>query len=266
MKLQAAIFDWAGTLVDFGSRAPIAALQSVFASAGVPIQIAEARESMGLAKKDHIRSILSIPRVREAWIAAHAVGPSEASVERLYADFVPSQTRVLENHAILIPGVVEAIARFRARDLKIGTTTGYNRAMLDFLLQRAAAQGFVPDCALCPDDVPAGRPLPWMCFLTAIRLDVYPPSTCVKIGDTPVDIEEGRNAGMWTIGVTHSGNEVGLSEEEWNRLDAPTRYELLTKAEQRLSQSAAHFTAPSVADCDSIFDQIESRLSSGEKP
>jgi len=257
VKLRAVILDWAGTLVDYGSRAPVAALQSVFAGAGVPVTVAEARESMGIAKKAHIGSILEIPRVRAAWISKHGAEPSEADVEKLYAAFIPSQIQVLAYHSQLIPGVVDAVARMRLRGLKIGTTTGYNRAMLDYLLDRAATQGFTPDYALCPEDVGAGRPLPWMCYLAAIRMEVYPMAALVKIEDTPADIEEGRNAGMWTIGVTRTGNEIGVTEEEWSRLASADQQHLLKKAELRLLDAGAHYTAPSVAECEPILDEIE---------
>jgi phosphonoacetaldehyde hydrolase len=266
MKLRAVVLDWAGTIVDFGSRAPVAAIECVFAAAGVPVTIPEVRESMGLAKKAHMRSILEIPRVRQAWALKHGYVPAETDVERLYAEFVPSQIRVLANHSQLIPGVAEAVARMRARELKIGTTTGYNRAMLDYLLGRAAAQGFVPDSAVCPDDVRAGRPLPWMCYLTAMRLDVYPLWAFVKIGDTPADIEEGRNAGMWTIGVTRTGNETGLTEQEWSQLSGADRERLSNNARQRLEQAGAHYTVPSLVECESILDAIDARLAQGERP
>ena len=257
MTLRAVILDWAGTVADFGSRAPIAALQSVFASAGVPVTVQEARASMGLAKRDHIRAILEIPRVHEAWIAVHGAAPAEYAVEKLYAKFIPSQLEVLVNHSCLIPGVADAVARWRVRGLKIGTTTGYNRAMLDYLLDRAAQQNFVPDSAICPDDVGEGRPLPWMCYLTAIRLKTYPLSAFVKIGDTPTDMEEGRNAGLWTIGITRTGNEVGLTEDEWQRLPPAEQDALLRIAERRLVDAGAHYTAGSIAECDPIFDRLE---------
>ena len=230
------------------------------------MSLAEIRHSMGLAKKAHIRSILEIPRVREVWSAKHGCAPSESAVERLYAEFIPTQIQVLANHSELIPGVAQAVARMRSRGLKIGTTTGYNRAMLDYLLERAAAQGFVPDSALCPDDVSAGRPLPWMCYLTALRLEVYPLVACVKIGDTPADIEEGRNAGMWTIGVTRTGNETGVTEQEWSQLSAADREVLLNNARQRLERAGAHYTVPSVAECDAILDAIDTRIASGQAP
>jgi phosphonoacetaldehyde hydrolase len=266
VKLRAMILDWAGTLVDYGSRAPVAALQRVFAGADVPVTVAETRESMGVAKKAHIRSILGIERVRAAWTSKHGAEPSEADVDRLYAEFVPNQIQVLADHSELIPGVAEAVRRMRRRGLEIGTTTGYNRAMLDYLLERAAEQGFTPTCALCPDDAGAGRPLPWMCFLAAIRLEVYPMAALVKIGDTAADIEEGRNAGMWTIGITRTGNEIGLTEEEWARVADADRERMLRDAERNLLDAGAHYTAASVAECDAILDRIEARLAVGERP
>jgi phosphonoacetaldehyde hydrolase len=154
----------------------------------------------------------------------------------------------------------------RARGLKIGTTTGYNRAMLDYLLEHAAEQNFRPDSALCPDDVSAGRPFPWMCYLTALKLQVYPLSSFVKIGDTPTDVEEGRNAGMWTIGITRTGNECGLTEEEWENLQESDQKELLAIAERRLFSAGAHYTAPSVAECDDILAEIDRRLARNETP
>jgi len=266
MKIRAVIFDWAGTLADFGSRAPVAALENLFASAGVPITDAEARQSMGIAKKDHIQAILLIPRVHAAWVAQHGMTAGEYQIERLYERFIPAQIHALEEHSRLIPGVVDAAARMRSRGIRIGTNTGYNREMLDVLLERAAAQGFVPDSAVCPDDVPAGRPFPWMCYLSAIRLRAYPLWTCVKIGDTPADIEEGRNAGMWTIGVTRTGNEIGLSEEEWAAFNEAAQAQRLDLARERLIAAGAHYTAPSAAECDSLLDEIQTRLARGERP
>ena len=96
-----------------------------------------------------------------------------------------------------------------------------------------------------------------MCYLAAIRLEVYPMAAFVKIGDTPADMEEGRNAGMWTIGVTRTGNEIGVTEEEWSRLASADQQHLLKKAERRLADAGAHYTASSVAECDPILDEIE---------
>src|SRR5262249_5030836 len=144
---------------------------------------------------------------------------------------IPRQLACLERHSDVIAGVPETAEQVRSRGLKIGSTTGYTRPMLDFLLARAKTQGVAPDCALCPEDVPGGgRPAPWMCYLNAIRMQVGPLWTMVKIGDTPSDIAEGRNAGMWTIGITRTGNEVGLTATEWEALPAERKNEALSKA------------------------------------
>jgi phosphonoacetaldehyde hydrolase len=265
VNLQAVIFDWAGTLADHGSRAPVSALLSIFSEAGVPICVDEARLSMGLAKKNHIESILAIPRVKDAWTAMHG-DPTQADADRLYANFIPQQLACLESHSDLIDGVPDAAQRLRERGIKIGTTTGYTRPMLDYLLGRARQQGFAPDFSTCPDEVPADRPAPYMCYSNAIRLQSYPLWAVVKIGDTPVDIEEGLNAGMWTVGITRTGNEVGLTKAEWEATpDQQKRLKLLT-AEERLMAAGAHYVADSAANCDHIFDSIQVRLNRGERP
>lgn len=266
MRLRAVILDWAGTIADFGSLAPVTAIRQVFENAGVPVSVAEVRAFMGKSKRAHIENVLELPRVCERWIASRGAPPALTDLDALYSEFVPAQLAAISQHAALIPGVAPAIARMRDRGLKIGTTTGYNRTMLDVLLECAAEQGLAPDSAVCPDDVGSGRPAPFMCYLNALRLGVYPLSAFVKIGDTPSDIEEGLNAAMWTIGVTETGNEVGLSECEWNALSEPERNQAAQTARQRLADAGAHYTAASAAECDAILDEIEERLGRGDKP
>jgi phosphonoacetaldehyde hydrolase len=266
MKLAGVVLDWAGTIIDQGSRAPVEALRTVFAKAGVAIGIAEARAPMGLAKRAHIAAILEMPLVRERWRERHGTLPSTTNVDALYADFIPRQLDGLEQHSRLIPGVVEAVEKMRSRGLAIGTNTGYTRPMLDYLLKRALQQDFRPDASLCPDDVPQGRPAPWMCYSLAMKLNVYPMSAMVKIGDTPVDMSEGLNAGMWTVGITRTGNEVGLTEEEWESISEPERLSLVSTAEERLLAAGAHYVAGSLAECDGILDAIQDRLEHGECP
>jgi phosphonoacetaldehyde hydrolase len=266
MKLVGVIIDWAGTLVDHGSCAPVETLRSIFRDARVPVESAEVRLYMGLAKKTHIEAILALLRVREEWRARHGSAPSAADVDRLYADFIPRQLSSLKDFSAVIEGVPQAIEAMRKRGLAIGTTTGYTRPMLDYLLVRAREQGFEPDVAVCPGDALEGRPAPWMCYLAAMRMKIYPMAAMVKIGDTPADIEEGLNAGMWTIGVTRTGNEVGLSADEWRQCPDPERTARLAGARQRLREAGAHYTAESVAECGEVLEEIQTRLDRGDGP
>ena len=264
--LTGVILDWAGTLADFGSCAPVAAFRDVFSSVGVPITAHEARRPMGLAKRAHIERLLELPRIADEWSKVHGRAPHTNDVDELYAAFIPRQLEVIGNHAELVPGIPAAMERMRARGLRIGSTTGYNRPMLETLLVHARQQGFEPDHAVCADDVRLGRPHPFMCYLNAIHMGVSPMWTMVKIGDTPADIEEGVNAGMWTVGVTRTGNEVGLTAGEWTAASALDRTRLLANAHETLCKAGAHYIAESAAECDQILDRIEARLGAGGRP
>lgn len=269
MKYQyipAVILDWAGTTVDFGSLAPVAALQRIFEENGVPISTAEAREHMGVLKRDQIRSICAGRRVQEAWSSLHGQPPVEPDVERLFTEFLPRQAEVIAEFSVPIPGVCETVEAWKAAGLRIGSTTGYTRALLDMVIPVAAAGGYSPDASVTPDEVGGGRPKPFMCYRNAILLGAFPLWRCVKIGDTPSDIAEGINAGMWTIGITATGNEVGLSRGEWESLPCDERAAREKDAARRLNEAGARFIAPSLADCTGILDDIERRLAAGEKP
>jgi len=264
--LQAAILDWAGTAVDFGSLAPVAALQRVLADNSVPITAAEARQHMGVLKRDQIRAICAEERVRKQWRRQHGSEPGENDVERMFAEFLPRQTEILSRFSTPIPGVVEAVEQWRGGGLKIGSSTGYTRALLDVVIEASAATGYKPDATVTPDEVGGGRPKPFMCYRNAILLGIYPLWHCVKIGDTTADVAEGLNAGMWTIGITASGNEIGLSLEEWQELPEAERDSRERLAAERLTAAGAHFTAPSVACCAQILEDIERRIAAGERP
>ncbi len=264
--LQAVVFDWAGTTVDFGSLAPVRALKELFARRGVPITQEEARQDMGLLKKDHIRSILRIPRVTAAWQQTTGQLSSEADVESLYAEFIPAQLDTLANYSGLIPGVHEVTSQLQRQGLKIGTTTGYTRAMLDLLVEEAAMQGYAPDANLCPEEVAAGRPHPFMILRLAAELGLWPLPAIVKVGDTVVDVQEGLNAGVWSVGVAITGNMIGLSEADWNALPPGQRETRARAARNALLNAGAHYVIDRVADIAPVLDQINARLRQGERP
>lgn len=130
----------------------------------------------------------------------------------------------------------------------------------------AGTQGYAPDASVTPDEVGGGRPKPFMCYRNAILLGAFPLSHCVKIGDTASDVAEGLNAGMWTIGITATGNEIGLTRAEWEELPAEARCAREREAARRLTGAGAHFTAASLAETTPILDEIERRLAAGERP
>jgi phosphonoacetaldehyde hydrolase len=265
-RLKAVILDWAGTIVDYGSCAPAGVFVEVFARHGVPITMEQARAPMGSEKRAHIAAIAAMPEVADAWKRAHDRPCTDADIDTVYAEFVPLQIESLPRFADLIPGTIEAVAEFRKRGLKIGTTTGYNAEMMRVLGPEAANRGFEPDCVVSSDMVAEGRPAPWMALKAAAIMRVYPISAIVKIGDTIPDIQEGLNGGMWTIAVAATGNELGLFEAEAAALPPGEREQRLARAREHLQAAGAHYVVDGIYDVPPLLDQIEARLAQGECP
>lgn len=264
--VRAVIFDWAGTMIDYGCLAPAMVFVAGFAAHGVTISLEEARLPMGRYKRDHIAALLAMPAIAERWRDAQGAAPTEADVDALFADFIPRQQAALLDYADLIPGAVETVEALRARGVKIGSTTGYTSAMMATLMPATAAQGYAPDCTITPDMTVGGRPAPWMCYANAMQLGVYPLAAMVKVGDTIADIEEGLNAGMWTVAVAKTGNELGLSRADAEALPADDLRERLDAISARLLAAGAHYIIDGVVDLLPVIDHIEARMAAGEKP
>ena len=265
-SLQAVVFDWAGTIVDHGSLAPMGVFVEAFRRFGVDIEVAEARAPMGRAKWDHIKAVGAQPRIAAAWRAAHGRDFSDDDVDRIYEVFVPLNVAVVTDHADLIPGAAETVRRLRGRGLKIGSTTGYTREIMAPLLPLAAAQGFPPDSLVCAGDLPQGRPTPAMMYRTFLDLQVWPAATCVKVDDTPAGIGEGLAAGCWTIGVAVTGNAFGLSLADTRALAPADFAARRAAAVSELARAGAHYVIDGVADLLPVIDAIEGRLRRGERP
>lgn len=264
--LRAVVFDWAGTVVDFGSHAPMGAFVRLFAAEGVAISIDEARMPMGLPKWHHIEALGRQPRVAAAWQQAKGRPMTAADVDRLYAVFTPMNAAAVHDHAALVPGAAELVARIRAAGLKVGSTTGYNRPIAQVLAALAAPQGFAPDCIVCADDLPQTRPSPQALYRCLLELDVWPAAAVVKVDDTVPGLLEGRHAGCWTVGVLASGNEMGLTAGQWDALPEAERTQRRARAAARLHTAQPDALVDTVADLWSVLQDFDRRLAAGERP
>ena len=247
-RILAVLLDWAGTAIDHGSRAPARVFVEVFAAVGIELTESEARGPMGLAKRDHVAAILALPRVDELWSRIHQRHPSPEDVDDIYRRFLPLQKAVLADHCEPIPGVVEAVDFCRSHGIVIGSTTGYTRELMDVVIPAAARAGFAPDVVICSDEISAGRPAPWANFRAAERLGIYPPAAIVVIDDTAPGVAAGRNAGMPTLGVTLTGNGLGLSAEALARLGADERAQRAAAVGSMLLAAGADGCLGGVAD------------------
>lgn len=264
--LKAVIFDWAGTMVDFGSVAPVMALRDAFDAEGVPVTDAEIRTHMGRAKRDHVAQILHHHRVHAAWTAFHGAAPSDADADRIHDALEPLMFAAAATCADLVPGAAEVARGLQDRGVRIGSTTGYTRTMMQAILPRAAAQGYAPEVVVCAGETIEGRPSPLMLWKALVELGCWPARACVKVDDAEVGMGEGREAGCWAIGIAASGNGVGLGRAELEALDPAERRALVGAAGQSLLAAGAHLVIDTVADLPAALAEIERRIRVGNLP
>lgn len=264
--IQAVLFDWAGTLIDFGSLAPVHAFADAFAVFGIDVSEAQIRKPMGTAKRAHIASMLAEPAVRASWVARHGAEPGAGDIDNLYAAFLDADERLAAGYCSLVPGARATIESLLNRDIRVGATTGYPRRIVDRLLPIIAAQGVTFAIVVSSGDVARGRPAPDMNMFAADHLCIADPASCVAVDDTLAGIEAGAAAGMWTVGVAASGNELGLSLARWSALTDAERAPALAQVRQRMNRAGAHIVIDSVAGFGRALDWIETRCAAGERP
>jgi phosphonoacetaldehyde hydrolase len=265
-KVRLVIFDWAGTTVDHGSQAPLVPFVRAFAARGVEITLEEARGPMGVHKKDHLRALLQLPDVSRRWRERHGSAATEKDIDDLYSHFMPLQLDVIDDFTRLVPGLLDVVSVLRSQGIAIGATTGYFRAAAERVYRAAAAGGYRPDHCVCAEEVPAGRPAPWMIFRIMEALGHFPPASVVKVGDTVPDIGEGLAAGAWSIGVLRSSSYVGCTEKDWAALPPTEQAQRLASCRETLLAAGAHAVVETLAELPAVLEDIDARLGGGEKP
>jgi phosphonoacetaldehyde hydrolase len=246
-RFDLVIFDWAGTMVDFGCHAPVSALRAAFAQRAVRISDQQARRDMGKSKEEHVRALLAEPSIAQAWQNARGRRPDDEDVRALMIDLGPLMREQAARAAQLIDGARVVVEALRAEGIKVGSSTGYTREMMQPVLQAAATQGYVPDHLVCSGETPLGRPTPLMIYKACAELGVWPLSRAVKVDDTQAGVQEGRAAGCFTVGVSASGNEVGLSRDALLALPAADRAARIVAAETSLRAAGADVVIETVA-------------------
>ena len=246
--VKAVVFDWAGTMVDFGSFAPMKSFVAAFEAFGVSVTLEEARGPMGLPKRDHIRTMIHQPRIAQLWHQRHGAAPTDTDIDAILAHFEPVNAKVAAAHADLIPGALDMLAALDQRGIKVGSTTGYTRLIMQSVLPVAAAQGYAPLNCVCSDDLLIGRPGPLGMYQSMVDLGVFPVSAVVKVDDTAPGIAEGVAAGCPTVGIALSGNHVGLTVEELAAASEADIAEHRASATKMLKGAGADYVIDTVAD------------------
>jgi phosphonoacetaldehyde hydrolase len=266
------MLDCSGTTMDRYVDAPAIVFVEVFRKYGLEISMPEARAPMGLRKDLHIAAITKIPSVRERFVAKFGREPGQGDVDKMFADFVPTQLDLLRkgNYHELLPGTAEVVRDMQKQGLKIGVTTGFVRSMLDVLLAGAAKNGFVPDTACAGDEVEMPRPTAYMVIKNLERLGVLNLANAmrrtVKVDDTVSGAGEGAPL-CWRVGVSKWSNYVA---DSWDAVRKMSADELAAREraskEKLATESGAHYVIDDLRDLPAVIKDINQRLANGEDP
>ena len=267
-KVKALVLDWSGTTADAYVIAPAVVFVEVFKKQGVEISMEEARGPMGLRKDLHIKALTEIPVLRQRWKSVHGKDPTQGDVDRMFADFVPAQLACLPEYCTLLPGVAEVIKRLQTQGIKIGSSTGFVRSMVDVLEKEAKEQGYVPDASVAGDEVEQGaRPKPFMVYRNLDLMDAWPIHSVIKVDDTISGVGEGLNAACWTVGVARYSNYMNINTlEEADSLPEEEMQRRLTHTREVLQKAGAHYVIDSLTEIEAVISDVNQRLARGEKP
>ena len=255
-RIEAVIFDWAGTTVDYGCFAPVQAFKDAFNAYGIDPTFDQIREPMGMLKIDHIKRMLEMPTINEAFKAKYNRNYNKKDIDKIYELFEASLMAGITKHTDIKPYVIETVNKLKEMKIKIGSTTGYTDMMMEPVLKWAKEQGYCPDCWYSPDATNhLGRPYPYMIFKNIQTLNVTSVKNVIKVGDTVSDIKEGLNAGVITIGVIEGSSTLGLNEEEFNNLDKIKKTELVEKVKQIYLDAGADYVINNLSELIDIINK-----------
>ncbi len=193
--IKMVVFDMAGTVVD-EQNVVYKTLQKAINHGGIPVTLEQVLAlGAGKEKKQAIVDIL----------AAYAPEQTNEAIDNIYQYFLKELDIAYRDLRVIpIKGAEEVLDTLRSHDIKVALNTGYNRATAEKLLQKLGWLKEVHyDELITASDVANARPKPDM-ILRAMQLGgITNPAQVLKIGDSAIDIEEGKNAGCGiTVGIT----------------------------------------------------------------
>jgi len=267
-RVKGLVLDWSGTTADEYVIAPAVVFVDVFKKFNVEISMTEAREPMGLRKDLHILELTKLPKIRERWNKAHGRYPDQGDVDRMFADFVPMQLACLRKYTTLLPHVADVTQKFQKEGIKIGSSTGFVRSMVDILEEDAKKQGYTPDASVAGDEVVNGaRPKPFMVYRNLDLMNVHPIQSVVKVDDTVSGIGEALEAGCWGVGIARYSNYMDMDTlEEAQSLPKDEIQRRLVKTRDILQKAGAHYVINTFDELPGVVEEINLRLSKGERP
>lgn len=255
MKVKACIFDLGGTIVDRYSIIPLKSLIETFKCHNINIRNDLIFKDTGIEKRIHIGNILEDKYVYRNWYNKYKRNPEYDDVLKLYETFKTIQLE--KSHKIdIIPETYNVFEYLKKNDIKIGNTTDLNKQNADII-------GRVLNDNICKLDnivsstcVKKSRPHIDMIYKNMRDLSISDPKFMIKIDDTNVGIKEGKNAGVWTVGVARWSSYMNILPQNYNNMNDIVIRERLKKSKDLLKLSNPDFIIETLDELPNIIETI----------
>jgi phosphonatase-like hydrolase len=188
---QLLVTDFAGTVLR-EDGVVLAAYHHTLALHRIPCSDEELAARRGASKRAVFRELAArVAEADPAELADRALASFEAALRAAYA----------RGPVVEVEGAQATLGRLRAAGIQLALTSGFDRGLMDLLLERLGWQA-VFDVTLAAGDVPTGRPAPFLIYRAMQALDVHAVARVAAVGDTPLDLQAAHNARAgWMIGV-----------------------------------------------------------------
>ncbi|HXY52808.1 MAG TPA: HAD hydrolase-like protein [Terriglobales bacterium] len=208
-NIKLVVFDIAGTIIEDRGEV-ITAFGSALQNSGIPFTVDELKEWKGASKLEVIRHFVERENSRKL---------SADEVERIYKLFRSELEDLYRGRIHPIPGAAATLAWCRERGIQLATTTGFCPEISDLVLDGTGWR-YLFAANVTSSDVKRGRPAPFMIFHAMERAGIEDVRQVVNVGDTPLDLQAGTNAGvLGVVGVlTGSHGEDRLQREPHTHL------------------------------------------------
>lgn len=239
--IRCVIFDLGGTLIDKYSMSPLVNLRKAFSYQKINLCNSLITKDMGMKKLDHIYALSKEDEFKNQFKQVYKRHHEETDLYDIYNIFSSLQRQSLRTKVEIIPETKKAINILKERDIKIGITTGFSKDQMNIALDLLHKHDIIPDSAVSSTcfynsgKPMLSRPSPYMIYNIMDELQINNPKHVLKVDDTCVGIQEGKNAGCLTVGVARWSINMNIySEEEKSQLTDTIIQEKLTKSRKML--------------------------------
>ena len=256
--IKACIFDLGGTIVDRYSITSLISLKKIFENRGINVNNTLIQKDMGINKKDHIVKLLNDKYIERQWFQRYKDHPDEYDINILFNDFNDNQYEYSDKMIDILPETPGCIDYLNFNYIKTGCTTGFDKKNMEIIKNKLDHNDIYLDSYVSSTCLnKPSRPYPYMIHKNMLNLNINNPQQVIKVDDTVVGIEEGKNAGCVTVGVARwSINMNIMNINDAYDFDLKDIQDQLKESRKVLNDSGADYVIDTLDELPRIIEDI----------